>query len=144
MVHSSWSWTLDKSIPSGLPHGREVVDEVIDQLRTHDWNDSDVFAVRMALEEAVVNAIKHGNRSDPVKAVHIDCRLNHSKIRILVRDEGPGFDPEEVPDCTADENLDKPSGRGLLLIRHYMTSVEYNACGNVLVMEKEVDQSDSN
>ena len=56
-------------------------------------------------------------------------------------DEGPGFDPADVPDCTLDENLDKPSGRGLKLMRNFMTMVEYNEHGNRVVMEKILDKS---
>ena len=90
----------------------------------------------MALEEALVNAIKHGNGMDPAKQVQIDCRFDDDGVRIVIEDEGPGFDVTAVPDPTAEENLDKPGGRGIMLMRSFMSHVEYNELGNRLVLEK--------
>ena len=131
------NWSFSGTVASELKHCREFVGDVIGQLQNLRWPEGDVFGIRMALEEAIVNAIKHGNQHDPVKSVHIECKMSDKHFRIDIRDEGVGFDPDHVPDCTALENLDKPSGRGVMLIRHYMTNVEYCDKGTRVVMEKD-------
>jgi serine/threonine-protein kinase RsbW len=138
MSPSRWNWKFQESIRSELPEGRCFVEAVVEQLRLLKWPNMEIFAVRMSLEEAVVNAIKHGNQFDPGKMVHIECRITPTKIWVDIEDEGAGFDPCSVPDCTADENLDKPSGRGLHLMRHYMTHIEYRKDGKRVVMEKRI------
>jgi serine/threonine-protein kinase RsbW len=95
-----------------------------------------VFCVQLAMEEALVNAIKHGNREDATKQVRVHCALSAERIRIEISDEGPGFDPTAVPDPTDDSRLEVPCGRGLLLMRSFMSLVEFNAAGNCVVMEK--------
>ena len=81
--------------------------------------------VNVAVRESVINAIKHGNRNDVAKRVHVEFTPiepteSPSGVVIRVRDEGPGFDPESVPDPLAPENLLKGSGRGIFLIRSFM------------------------
>ena len=96
--------------------------------------------MRLALEEGITNAIRHGNQLDPNKQVTANCRLAPKRVWIGILDEGHGFDPERVPDPTEPENLERPGGRGLLLMRSYMTRVEYSPRGNHLVMEKHLTQ----
>ena len=134
MVESDWSY--NDSVASELKHSREFVANVLDALEERNWLESDIFGIRMALEEAIVNAIKHGNQHDPIKSVHIECKITSNRFWNDIRDEGAGFDPDHVPDCTANENLDKPSGRGVMLIRHYMSKVSYCDDGTRVVMEK--------
>jgi serine/threonine-protein kinase RsbW len=124
------------SIASETSLGREVQDRIISVLENRAYSDRDVFGVRLALEEALVNAIKHGNGMDPAKQVQIDCRFDDDGVRIVIEDEGPGFDVHSVPDPTAEENLDKPGGRGIMLMRSFMSHIEYNDLGNRLVLEK--------
>ena len=88
------------------------------------------FSIQLAMEEAVTNAIKHGNKNDPTRRVHVGYSVCADRVVITVTDEGPGFDPSRVPDPTADDRLDVPTGRGIMLMRHYMASVEYSASGN--------------
>ena len=109
---------------------------VIAALERLEYTEREVFGTRLALEEAVVNAMKHGNGMDPAKRVRIGCRLDPDVARFEIEDEGPGFCPESVPDPTADENIDKPSGRGIMLMRAFMNVVEFNERGNRVVMEK--------
>jgi len=94
----------------------------------------DRFAVRLALEEALVNAVKHGNRGDPAKEARLRWHIAAEFVLLVVEDDGAGFDPAGVPDPLAPENLERPSGRGLFLIRRYMTWMEHNARGNCITM----------
>ncbi len=123
-------------IPSDTAAGQLIQERIIRRLEVLNYDDRDVFGVRLALEEALVNAIKHGNGMDPNKTVRIFCRADEHKVRIEIEDEGEGFQPETVPDPTADENLERPCGRGIMLMRAFMNSIEYNASGNRVVLEK--------
>jgi serine/threonine-protein kinase RsbW len=105
-------------------------------LKANEYEEKDVFAIRLALEEAIVNAIKHGNQLDSSKRVFIKYHIDPNRIEIHVKDEGPGFNPEEVPDPMAPENLERECGRGLLLMKHYMTEVVYHPPGNAVSMIK--------
>ena len=94
------------------------------------FDERDLFSVELALEEALVNAIKHGNQLQPEKKVRVAYSVSSERFDILIEDEGEGFCPDDVPDPTLPENLARPCGRGLLLIRSFMTSVDYQ--GRVL------------
>jgi len=109
-------------------------DVVLEATEQYGYDGADRFAIKLALEEALANAIKHGNRMDPTKQVTVEFQVDPRQIRISVCDQGGGFDPGNVPDPTLDENLEKPHGRGVMLIRCYMSSVEYNQAGNCLTM----------
>jgi serine/threonine-protein kinase RsbW len=123
-------------IPSDPVEARRVQDMIERQLRSHDFEDREIFCIKLALEEALVNAIKHGNQMDRSKNVHIQFHVNHDRFDIKISDEGSGFDLDDVPDPMAPENLERPCGRGLLLMRHYMTEVTFHAPGNRLTMSK--------
>jgi serine/threonine-protein kinase RsbW len=107
-----------------------LLDAVEGAMIERSYPPQDVFAVRLLLEEAILNAIKHGHRGDVSKVVCICCNVSDREVAASVQDEGPGFNFADVPDPCADENLDKPSGRGLLLMRTYATSLYYNDRGN--------------
>lgn len=98
--------------------------------------DSEQFGLRLALEEAIVNALRHGNQMDPSKSVRIACEFSPNCVRIEIEDEGAGYNPADVPDPTTDENLEKPSGRGLMLMRAFVTSVTVVGRGNLVILEK--------
>lgn len=123
-------------IPSDLAAARQVQQDIEKTLQVHRFAERDIFSIKLALEEAIVNAIKHGNQMDPNKNVHIEYHVAHDRFDISIKDEGNGFDPEGVPDPMAAENLERPCGRGLLLMRHYMTEVEFRPPGNTLKMSK--------
>jgi serine/threonine-protein kinase RsbW len=100
-------------------------------LDSHHYPEPSRFAVRLAFEEAVSNAFRHGHRHLPRETpVQVEYRISPDELTIHIADQGPGFDPGAVPDPTLDENLELPSGRGLMLMRAYMTSVEFDAGGN--------------
>ena len=113
-----------------------MADALLEELQRKDYSEVTVFAVRLAVEEALNNAIRHGNAMDPGKTAELVYEVTDEHVDIRISDEGPGFDFEEVPDPTLDENLDKPTGRGLMLIRAYMDTVEFNEKGNELHMVK--------
>lgn len=123
-------------MPSELRHLDGVLDylnERMLQLGIVNPEDSEVL---IALDEAIVNAIKHGNKCDPRKAVHIIAEFNFEGVRFVIADEGVGFERESVPDPTEPCRLLEPNGRGLLLINHIMDEVRFNQCGNRLEMFK--------
>src|ERR687884_986742 len=95
----------------------------------------------VALDEAFVNAVKHGNRNDPTKLVRITAELSAKEAKFTVEDEGLGFNIQEIPDPRDPENLFKTSGRGVLLIYNIMDEVEYNERGNRLTMIKRPEDS---
>jgi serine/threonine-protein kinase RsbW len=136
MAIDQWIWQLAETIPSRTSEGKRILDGVLRQLEAENWFPHEIFGVHLAMEEALVNAIKHGNRFDDAKQVQVVCKLSTEKLYLQVADEGPGFRLEEVPDCTEDENLEKSSGRGIMLMRNFMSRVEYNAAGNCVTMEK--------
>ena len=129
-------------IPSDTAAGQAVQERIIAKLEELRFHDRDVFGVRLALEEALVNAIKHGNRMDPYKTVRVSCRIWDDRVWVEVEDQGPGFHVEDVPDPTADENLERPCGRGIMLMKAFMTRVEYNTTGNRVVLEKHKTAAD--
>jgi len=96
------------------------------------YKEESVFALRLSLEEALANAIRHGNAGDINKFISVRYRVLPERIDIYVADEGAGFDPLAVPDPTLTENLEQPTGRGIMLMRAYMNLVEYNEIGNVV------------
>jgi serine/threonine-protein kinase RsbW len=122
-----------------IPNRRDEIDRaqarLLSALERHGYNDSARFAVRLALEEALSNAFNHGHKNLPD---HVPVRLEFSvgcgEVSLSIEDQGPGFQPEKVPDPTLDENLELPTGRGLLLIRAYMTRVEFSPRGNAVRM----------
>jgi serine/threonine-protein kinase RsbW len=122
-------------IPSDLEAARRLQEEIEAVVRTA-FAEHEAFAIKMAVEEALVNAIKHGNQMDPDKSVRVVYALGPERFDVRITDEGPGFNPEDVPDPTAPENLERPCGRGLLLIRYYMTDVTFQDNGRTIAMHK--------
>jgi serine/threonine-protein kinase RsbW len=130
-------WRREIELPSERGASRRITEDLLEQLGVHGWSPSDIFAIHLAAEEAIVNAIVHGNKLDPEKVVRVACVVSPTLARIEVTDEGPGFDPGSVPDCRLEERLDAPNGRGVMLMRTFMTRIEYNARGNRVLMEKQ-------
>lgn len=123
-------------MPSELRHLDAVLEYLNERMLRLGIVSGDDSEVMIALDEAIVNAVKHGNKSDPRKAVHIVAEFSADGVRFVVADEGAGFERESVPDPTEPCRLLEPSGRGLLLINHIMDEVRFNQCGNRLEMFK--------
>jgi serine/threonine-protein kinase RsbW len=122
---------------------RHLLGNLVGELRDHGYSDKEQFGIRLTLEEAIVNSIKHGHRSDPSKQVTLRYRVDGQRFEAEVTDQGPGFDPQALPNPLAPENLELPGGRGVFLMRHYMTSVEYNTCGNCVTLVKTRETGDN-
>ena len=134
MTNEAPAFRLDLTLRE-LRTGLESVQaQVADALEAHGYGEGAMFAMRLALEEAIVNAFRHGNRSDPAKVVFFRCAVDGAEATFEVEDQGPGFDPRMIPDPTEDENIEIPSGRGVMLIKAYMTDVEFVKPGNKLRM----------
>ena len=113
-----------------------VCDTILSELKANNFSRQDIFAVHLAIEEAFINAVKHGNKMDENKEVEINYSVTGEKVEIAVSDPGDGFDPDNVPDPRCGDNIYKTEGRGLFLIRSYMDRVEFNDRGNSIDMIK--------
>jgi serine/threonine-protein kinase RsbW len=141
-IQSPWAVKLD--LESRLDVLEEVQD-VAGRLTTAAGLDTDTATdVAVAVRESVVNAITHGNRLDVRKLVHVAFLVHDDALEVVVTDEGPGFDPNALPDPIADANLLNPDGRGILFMRAFMDEVEYSfpsSGGTVVRMRKRLGPS---
>jgi serine/threonine-protein kinase RsbW len=125
------------TIASDFTAGFRVQQQILDAAERLGFKEQTLFAIKIAVEEALVNAIKHGNKLDPGKHVIIEASISPKQAEISIEDEGPGFDRGSVPNPLADENLEKPSGRGILLIESYMNQVRWDHGGRRVRMVKK-------
>ncbi len=137
MSESEWSWTLTTDIPSSVDVGHEVIEKLLSVLSAEGWDGRDFFHVQMAAEEAMVNAVKHGNKESPDKKVKIEFKVSPRETYLRFTDAGEGFNPADLPDPREDEYLECTNGRGVMLIQEMMTKVVYNKRGNQVEMWKE-------
>jgi serine/threonine-protein kinase RsbW len=128
---------FETRIPSCTTDGLSVQETLIGLMEAYEYSLRDVFAMRLSLEEAITNAIRHGNQLDPQKMVHVCCRIDHLRMEVVVTDEGAGFNPDEVPDPTLDEFIERPCGRGLMLMRAYLSVCEYSEGGRRITMVRQ-------
>jgi len=123
-------------IPSDLSAAHEAEKALLAEVACHRYSEATAFAIKLAVEEGMNNAIKHGNKFDPAKKVRLTYDITDERAVIIIADEGGGFSPSALPDPTADENLEKPTGRGVMLMHAYMDEVAYNDRGNEVRMVK--------
>lgn len=123
-------------ISSDRRHVGKVTALITSLLEPLRLSEADVFDLCFCVEEALINAIEHGNEGDGQKKVTVSWVVDSAKIEFVVRDEGPGYRPGQVPDPTLDENLLKEGGRGLFLICQLMDEVRHNTRGNAITMRK--------
>ncbi len=121
MVAYPVSYTLDSTLES-VNTAEETATRIAEQL---GFGEEDVMKISMAVREASVNAILHGNSYDPNKKMTLIFERTPDSLVIRVADQGEGLNPEEVPDPLAPENLLKQSGRGIFLIRSFMDEVRF-------------------
>lgn len=119
-----------------IERARSVLAAIERLLRQAGCSERDRFHVHLATEEALVNAFTHGNKHDPGKCVAIRLYGDEARVWIEIEDEGSGFDVSFVPDPTTEEGVKKPNGRGILLMKGCMDSVQFLRGGRCVVMEK--------
>jgi len=127
---------LNLKLPTDPTRIVSVQTRVDDMMVEHKYGKRDRFAVRLSLEEALINAMKHGNSFDAQKTVRLQCVVTPVRLVVEVEDEGLGFNPSEVPDPTTPKGVGRFHGRGLYLMRNYMTRVLHSNGGRLVVMEK--------
>ena len=124
--------SINIQIPS-LSDNIRIVESFIDNARDKFNLDDDIYGnIMIAVTESVNNAIKHGNKSDKGKNVSLSLHLNEEVIRFVIEDEGKGFDYLNLPDPTAPENIDKPGGRGIFLMKHLSDEVNFSDNGRIV------------
>ncbi len=123
-------------VKSSLTDIEQPKRRILEAVQAHRFDDAAIFAIQLALEEALTNAVKHGNCCDPCKEVTVRFAVDDHRAVIIVRDEGAGFEPARIPDPTQPDRLPLPNGRGIMLLRAYMDEIEYRDCGRELYMVK--------
>lgn len=124
--------TISIQVPSIMENIR-MIESFIDNAKERFHLDDDIYGnIMIAVTEAVNNAIKHGNSSDKSKNVHLSLSLDNSMIKFVIKDEGNGFNYDNLPDPTAPENLEKPGGRGIFLMKHLSDEVDFKEDGRVV------------
>ena len=132
---------IDFELPSDVTLMNGVLQYLVERLAKLGVIKPERSNLFVALDEAFVNAVKHGNKNDPGKLVRITAELSPKEARFTVEDEGEGFNVQEIPDPRDPENLFKTSGRGVLLICNIMDEVYYNERGNCLTMVKRPEET---
>lgn len=121
-------------IASDLSAGLEVLAAIALELELAGFESYQIRIIELAFTEALINAIRHGNQDDPRKLVIIEYGIAMDQFRLVIEDEGQGFDPSLLDDPTSAENINRPGGRGLLLIQSLVETVEFNERGNRITM----------
>ena len=124
--------SINIQIPS-LSDNIRIVESFIDNARDRFNLNDDIYGnIMIAVTESVNNAIRHGNKNDKGKNVSLSLQLNDDVIRFIIEDQGQGFDYLNLPDPTSPENIDKPGGRGIFLMRHLSDEVNFKDNGRVV------------
>ena len=124
--------TISIQIPSIIENVR-MIESFIDNAKERFHLEDDIYGnIMIAVTEAINNAIKHGNGSNSKKNVDLILNLNENVLKFTIKDEGAGFDYSNLPDPTAPENLEKPGGRGIFLMKHLSDEVVFKEEGRVV------------
>ena len=124
--------TIKIVIPS-ITENIRIIESFIDNAKERFNLDDDIYGnIMIAVTESVNNAIMHGNKNDKTKNVTLSLSLNNNVINFTVVDEGSGFDFQNLPDPTSPENIDKPSGRGIFLMKHLSDEVTFRNAGSMV------------
>ena len=117
--------TTELSFPSSIETVQAAASAVADFIGRAGIGEEGAFGIDMAVREAVTNAVLHGNRQDKNKTIELTLKSLPDAVEISVHDQGPGFNPKEVPDPTKEENILKTSGRGIFFMRSFMDEVDW-------------------
>ena len=126
----------DIRITGGLKPVQQLAEQILRAAMEMGCGSRDALHTHLALEEALANAVKHGNKYDSKKTVHVKYEVDAEGMVATIQDEGEGFDQSAIPDPTDEENLDRPNGRGVFLMDQFMDSVDYNDIGNRVTLRK--------
>lgn len=128
---------LERTVPAVPEAAERALQDVLGALKASQCACGDLDEVRIALREALNNAVRHGSQLNPRLRIQIACRCDPKNgLWLMVRDQGPGFDPSRVPDPTQPERLEAFSGRGLFMIRELMDEVEFRDHGREIHMRR--------
>ena len=119
--------TTELRFPSRIEAVDQAAAAVLEFLSRAGLSEEAVFGIDMAVREAVTNAVYHGNQLDETKFVEVGLKTFPDTFEITVHDQGPGFNPGDIPDPTKDENILKTSGRGIFFMRNFMDEVEWSS-----------------
>lgn len=108
--------------------------EILSAIEARGYPKESQFAIRLALEEGITNAFQHGHRDRPDDPIRVEWSVEPASVEITIEDRGPGFEPAAIPDPTLEENITLPTGRGIMLMRAYMTEIHHNETGNRVTM----------
>jgi serine/threonine-protein kinase RsbW len=134
---AQWCW---ETVASAAEMAK-VIQTVLEAMTVLGYPETEIFAVHLSLEESLVNAQKHGHQGSWGPPITVRYHVNFHGVVFQVEDQGPGFQPDQVPDPLAEANLERPSGRGLLLMRSYMSSICHNQMGNCICLCKHRRQA---
>lgn len=114
---------------------RRAEQDLLEAVAAAGYSEASAFAIRLALEEGIYNAFRHGHKHLPKEeTVRFAWNVTPEEVLISIEDKGPGFDPAVLPDPTSHERIELPHGRGVMLMKAYMTVVQYNPRGNKVTM----------
>lgn len=136
MSDTAEDWKYNQKVPSQPDVCAQIIEVLLKQLHSANWSNKDIFGIHMAMEEAIMNAVRHGNQCAPDKQVHVEITISGDQFYAKITDQGDGFDPAAVPDPTLDENLDKTCGRGVTLMKNFVDEVIFNEKGNSVELKK--------
>jgi serine/threonine-protein kinase RsbW len=130
--------TLARRIPSKLENVAPFIHEVLETMKGLSLSEEKTFSIKLSLEEALTNAIRHGNKSHPDLCVDVQLDFSPDRVVMNIKDQGEGFEVSRVVDPTSGENAQKPGGRGVFLIKELMDEVEYFDGGRAIRMVKRL------
>ena len=139
-VEATTRWV---EIHNDVSLGLKVLEAIVLELELAQFEPRQIRRIELAYTEALLNAVRHGNEDDPGKMVLIEYGLSWNRFSLSIEDEGCGFNSSELDDPTEEENILRPGGRGLLLIRSLVSDVRFNSQGNriTLTMEKRASSA---
>jgi serine/threonine-protein kinase RsbW len=129
---------FSKIIKTVSQEKKNLLREVVEVIEKHfPCTDSERFHLKLCIDEGLQNAFSHGNRSDPEKEISVVCFEDEQFWGVIIRDEGDGFQPENLRDARSKEALMKENGRGLLIMKEYMDDITYFEGGRILKLVKQ-------
>jgi serine/threonine-protein kinase RsbW len=135
------SFKLDVLLPTDLLKVIPFIESVCEKIFALTGSNEEASKVKLALEEALTNAMRHGNALDPARKVTVCIEASAQEVILNVRDEGAGFDFQNLPDPTRSDHAGKPSGRGVFMMRKFMDEVTFYDGGSGVVMKKRFHQA---